>query len=306
MRVTILGATGFIGRALVARLLRDGCSIVAWVRDPERARSQLGAEAELVAAVPGSLAASLSGADAVVNLAGESVLGGRWSAARRRLLGESRVALTRQLVAALGQASPRPRVLVSASAIGYYGDRGDQEVDETATSGSDFLAGLTRAWEEEARAAEPLGIRVALPRIGIVLGAEGGALERMLPLFRRGLGGRLGSGRQQVSWIHQQDLIASLAQALGDERLAGPFNATAPAPVSNAQLTAELGRVLGRRTPLAVPELVLRLTLGEAAGVLLGGQRVLPRKLQALGFSFTFPELRAALEDLLGGSGGQA
>ena len=227
-------------------------------------------------------------------------MGARWTEARKRLLQESRIGVADRLTEALRDIAPRPRVLLSASAIGYYGADDSRELDEASPSGGDYLASLTCSWERSARTAEALGLRVALPRIGIVLGAEGGALERMLPLFRRGLGGRLGSGRQQVSWIHLRDLVEALCLALADERLSGPFNATAPASVSNRELTRELGRVLGRRTPFAVPGVALRLALGEAAGVLLGGQRVVPRKLQALGFTFAFPELRAALEDLLG------
>jgi uncharacterized protein len=303
MRTLIAGATGFVGRALVERLLAVGHAVIAWVRSAERAaavREELGAGVRpLVVTGPEDLAAALSETDAVVNLAGESIFGSRWTAARRRALVASRVDLTRQLVDALTMATPRPTVLVSASAVGYYGDRGQQLVDESAPAGDDFLAGLCRRWEQEALRAEALGVRVVLPRVGIVLGA-GGALARMLPLFRAGLGGRLGSGRQVVSWIHLHDLCAALSAALDDERYRGPINATAPGAVTNRELTSALGRALARPTLLPVPRPVLRLALGAAATALLGGQRVAPSALRRLGFAFRFPTLDAALDDLLG------
>jgi len=297
MKIFITGATGFIGRALVPRLLRDGHQLSCWVRDAARARASLGAEAELVSAEGGAqaLRRAVAGADAVVHLAGENLFAGRWSAARKRALVASRVGLTEQLVAAIEASDARPRVLVSASAVGYYGDRGDEELDEQSAPGDDFLADLVQRWEAAALRAESLGLRVVLPRVGIVLGADGGALKRLLPLFRLGLGARLGSGRQQVSWIHLRDMVEVLVTALRDQRYSGAINAVAPAAVSNAELTAVLARVVQRPALLWAPALALRALLGEAADALLGGQRARPALLERLGFHFRHPELEGAL-----------
>ena len=302
MRVLVTGATGFIGRALVRRLQQDRHALVAWVRSPERARPQLGAEVELrsFGDGPDALARALADVDAVVNLAGEPIFGGRWTAARRARMVDSRVAATGELVAALAALPRRPGVLVSASAVGYYGDRGDEVLHEESAPGHDFLADLCQRWEAAARGAERLGVRVVLPRIGIVLGPGGGALQSMLPAFRAGLGGPMGSGRQWVAWIHLHDLVEVLVTAVGDERVAGPLNATAPEPVTNADLSQELGRALHRPVFLRAPGFGLRLLLGEAAGALLGGQRAEPARLRALGLQWRFPTLAAALADILG------
>ena len=301
MRVLMTGATGFVGRSLVARLLRDGHEIVAWVRDAERARGQLSPEVRVVQAgdTGDELVAAASAADAAVNLAGENLFAHRWTASRKREIEESRVDLTTRLVDALRAASPRPAVLVSASAIGFYGDRGDEEIDEDGPPGSDFLAALTRRWESAALRAEEAGLRVVVLRAGIVLGAGGGALGRLLPLFRRGLGGRIGSGRQWASWIHLHDLAEVIAWALADARAHGCFNATAPEPVTNRDLTRALASAVGRSAPLPVPGPLMRIAFGEAATVLLASQRVVPRRLQSLGFRFAFPSLDAALRDIL-------
>jgi hypothetical protein len=306
VRVFVTGATGFIGQTLVRRLLGDGHAVVAWVRSAARARAQLPADVELRAPADGpaalvdALAAALADADGVVNLAGEPIFGGRWTAARRVRLVDSRVAATRALVTALGTLPRRPGVLVSASAVGYYGDRGDEVLTEAAPAGHEFLADLCRDWEAAARGAEPLGVRVALPRIGIVLGPGGGALQTMLPAFRAGLGGPLGSGRQWMPWIHRDDLVAVLVTALGDARCAGPLNATAPAPVTNADFSRALGRALRRPAFVRAPGFGLKLLFGEAAGALLGGQRAEPARLRALGFQWRFADVAAALADILG------
>ncbi len=239
----------------------------------------------------------------MLNLAGEPVLGSRWTPRHLRALVESRVDATRELVRAM-QAAARPAgVLVSASAVGFYGDRGDELLDEESAPGEDFLARLCRDWEAAALAAASGGTRVVALRIGLVLGRGGGALARMLPLFRAGLGGPLGSGRQQQSWIHLRDLVAIILLALEDERLGGPLNATAPSPVSGRELAAALGRALRRPVWLRVPAPALRLALGEGASVLCASQRALPRRLLAHGFRFAFPELAPALAELLDGAG---
>jgi uncharacterized protein (TIGR01777 family) len=304
MRVFITGATGFIGRALVPLLRRQGHEVVVWARSPQRARARLGAEVEIVDVASGGdgLAAALADADAVVNLAGEPIVDARWTANRRRVLRDSRVALTREIVAALPVSGGRPRVLVSASAVGYYGDRGSDVLDETAKPGSDFLAGLCQEWEAAAQHAEAFGVRVATIRTGVVLGREGGALARMLPPFRLGLGGPVASGRQYVPWIHLHDLVAIMAAAIADERYRGPINAVAPAPVTSREFARALGTALRRPALLPVPSLALRAIFGEAAQVLTGSQRVDPAALRRLGFAFAFPTIDAALADIVRGT----
>lgn len=301
MRVLITGATGFVGRPLVARLLRGGHEVTAWVRSKEAAARRLGTGVRLVAGA--GLADGVGRADAVVNLAGEPVLPRRWTPARKAALAESRVGTTRALVAAMEAASRRPRALVSASAVGFYGDRGGEPLEETEAAGADFLARLCADWEAAATAARALGVRVAILRIGIVLGRDGGALAPQRPLYKLGLGGPLGSGRQYVSWIHLDDLVEALAIAVEDERYEGPINAVAPNPVPQRELARGLGAALGRPAVLPTPRFALELALGEAAQALLASQRGVPRRLLALGFPFRFPELGPALADVLGPSG---
>ena len=303
MKVLITGATGFVGRALVARLLRDGHQLSALVRSTSRAASLLGADVALIdSQIPDTeLSAVLSRYDAVVNLAGENVFSGRWTARRKRQLEDSRVALTRRLVAAMKSASPAPGVLVSASAVGYYGDRGSERVHETAGAGRGFLAQLTARWEAAALEAEEFGTRVVLPRIGVVLGSEGGALARLAPIFRFGLGGRLGHGRQAMPWIHLEDLAEVLTHALTRDDISGPVNAVAPELVTNRQLTRTLARALNRPALLPVPGFALQLMSGEAAGILLGGQFAVPEVLHQRGFPYRFPTLEGCLDDLLNG-----
>jgi uncharacterized protein (TIGR01777 family) len=214
MQILVTGATGFVGRALILRLLRDGHRVRAWVRSPRRAADLLGAEVELAPADDeAALVRAASGCEAVIHLAGESVGVGRWTAARKRELWDSRVGLTEALVRAFAVAEPRPQVLVSASAVGYYGDRGDEELEETSRPADDFLGSMCQAWEAAALKAEQYGLRVCTPRIGLVLGRGGGVLDALLPLFRAGLGGPLGSGEQWFPWIHLNDLVELLATA---------------------------------------------------------------------------------------------
>lgn len=302
MNIFLTGATGFLGRSLVQRLFRDGHRITAWVRDPEAARSRLGPDAALVTRDdgPDALSRALAECDAIVNLAGDPLFGGRWTAAKKQAMVTSRVDLTRSLVAALRPLPRRPRALVSASAIGFYGDRGDEVLDERAGPAPGYLADLCRDWEDAALEAEDLGIRVACFRVGIVLGTEGGALAAMLPAFRLGLGGPLGGGKQWMSWIHLDDMVELLMGALGDPSYRGILNATAPHPVRQRDFARALGSALGRPAFLPAPGPAVRLLLGEAAGVLLGSQRVLPMRAQESGFRFRFPSLEAALEDILG------
>ena len=302
MRVFMTGATGFIGRRIVTRLRQDGHEIVAWVRSESRGRRILGADIDPVptGAGPSVLGPALSRCDAVVNLAGEPLLPGRWTARRKRQLVTSRADLTRGLVQALAGSTPRPRVLVSTSASGLYGDRGEEILTEKSPPAADFLAQLCRSWEDAARRAEEFGVRVVLLRIGIVLGREGGALAKMLPPFRAGLGGHFGSGRQYMPWIHADDLVAIAAAALTDERYRGPLNATAPSPVTSREFARALGRALHRPAAFPVPSFFLRAVLGEAGQVLLCSQRAVPRRLQELGFVFRFHNLDSALAEIVG------
>jgi hypothetical protein len=302
VRILITGATGFIGSHLVRRLLAEGHAVVALTRHVEGARRVLPARCECHTWNPAASpeAAVLRGADAVVHLAGEGIADRWWTPARKQAIRESRVTGTRALVRALAAlpAAARPATLLTASAIGYYGDRGDEELDEHSAPGSDFLGEVCTGWESEARAAEELGTRVAVIRIGVVLGKDGGALQKMLLPFRFGFGGRLGSGRQWMSWIHLDDLVGLFAFAIGHTEVRGVLNGVAPAPVTNAEFTAVLGRVLHRPAVLPVPAFALRLALGEMAVMLLASQRVLPRAAERRGFKFRYPEIGPALADL--------
>jgi uncharacterized protein (TIGR01777 family) len=302
MRVLVAGATGFIGRALVPVLLRESHTVVVWSRSEARTRSRLGADVEILEASggPEALTRALERCDAVVNLAGEPIMS-RWTTARRRILRESRVDFTERLVQALAAARRRPGVLVSGSAVGYYGDRADEILDEASAPGNGFLADLCQAWEAAARRAETLGLRVVTLRTGVVLGREGGALAQMLPPFKLGLGGSIGSGRQFLPWIHLHDLVAIVLTAVMDERICGPVNGVAPEPVRSRDFASALGRALHRPAFLPTPALALRLLFGRAAAVLLGSQRVMPEALRRLGFSFSFPTLEAAFADILDG-----
>lgn len=280
MRVLITGASGLIGTALSAALRRDGHAAERLPRDWQPA--------------------ALEGAEAVVNLAGASIGAGRWRAARRRLLTESRVATTERLTRALREMPRPPRVLISASAVGYYGDRGDEALTESSAAGGGFLATLVAAWEAAAlaaaRRADGVEVRVVLPRFGVVLSAQGGALARLLPLFRLGLGGRLGKGRQWMPWIALDDAVGVIRAALVDERYRGPINVVAPQTVTNAEFTRALAAALRRPAVLPAPAPLLRLALGRLADeLLLASQRVVPARLLALGFPYRHRQLQEAV-----------
>jgi uncharacterized protein len=301
MKIAVTGATGFIGHRLVRRLLDAGHAVTAWSRDPERARTTLPALCGVARWDPHAVdPALLEGVDGVVHLAGESVAGGRWTEARKRAIRSSRIESSRAIAAAIARrpASARPAALVSASAIGYYGDRGDELLEERSPAGSGFLAEVCRDWEREAAAVEGLGVRAASIRIGVVLGREGGALATMLPLFRLGLGGRMGDGSQWMSWIHVDDVVGLFAHAVERADVRGPVNAVAPEPVRNRDFTRALAHAVGRPALFPVPAFALRLLVGEMSEVLLGSQRVVPAAAKRLGFSFSHPELGAALADL--------
>jgi hypothetical protein len=300
VRVLITGGTGFIGAALVKRLLGEGHDVSVVTRAVDRLASRLGPQVEGVGHHDrDALAKAVEWADAVVNLAGERIVGARWTANQKRKLRASRIELTETLVKLMGEASNRPEVFISASAVGFYGDTGELVCDETTAPGDDFLAQLCIDWERAASGAKDHGVRVAIPRIGIVLGENGGALEKMLPAFRMGFGGVLGSGDQYLSWIHRDDLICLLMRVLRDRSIDGPFNATAPVPVTNREFTRALGDILKRPTLLPVPKFALKLVLGESSVALLTGQRAIPSQAQSWGYEFEFETVSNALSDVL-------
>jgi len=296
VRILVTGASGFLGRHLVQALSESRHEVRRLGRhvDPGDPRSFAWDPAR------GSLdPAALQGVDAVIHLAGESISAGRWDEAVKQRLRDSRVASTRLLLDGLAKLERRPRTLIAASAVGFYGDRGDQELDEDSPSGSDFLASLCRDWEAESARAADLGLRVVQPRIGVVLGPDGGVLRRLRLPFGLGLGGRLGSGRQWMSWIALPDLVGALGFLLNRHDLSGPFNLCAPHPVTNALFTQSLGRALNRPARLPVPAWALRAAFGEMGqALLLGGQRALPRNLERAGFVFQNPFLGEALNRL--------
>ena len=303
MRILIAGATGFVGRALVPRLQRDGHSVVAWARSEARALALLGGDIDVVSTAAGhdALTAALSQCDAVVNLAGEPILGKRWTAERRTALRASRIDVTLQLVSAIEAATPRPRVLVSSSAVGVYGDRGDEVLDESSGPRDDFLSRLCQDWEAAAQRATASGVRVVVARIGVVLGRAGGALAQMLAPFKAGVGGPIGSGRQYFPWIHLRDLVNLIATAIEDERYAGRVNAVAPDVVTSTRFARALGRALRRPAILPTPSVALRAIFGDAAIVLLASQRVEPAAARRLGFVWELPSIEAALLDVVRG-----
>ena len=303
MRVVVTGATGVLGRALVGALLARGDEVVALSRDADRARQTLGDRVE-ARAWPRPTEEpppedAVAGADAVVNLLGEPVAQ-RWTDASREEISRSRVAGTQSLVQGLLALAPdrRPGTLVSQSAIGYYGPRGNESVDENAPPGFDFLAGVVVDWEHEALQAAS-DIRVAVTRTGVVLSPAGGALAKMLPFFRLGIGGPVAGGRQYVPWIHLADVIGAFQICLDNPQATGPFNLTAPTPVTNAELSRALGRVLGRPAVLPVPAIALKLLYGDMAEIVTTGQRAVPARLGELGYHFRHPGLEEALRDVL-------
>lgn len=299
MRVLITGGTGFIGRALARALLARGDAVTVLSRDPAHAAHLLPAGAVASAELPSTVP------DAVINLAGENLGAHRWTAARKREFIDSRVGTTRRLVEWLRELQQRPAVLVSGSAVGYYGACGDAERIESDPPGEEYQSELCRAWEAEAQRAEALGVRVCRIRIGIVLGPDGGALAQMKLPFQMGLGGWLGDGRQWMSWIHRADLVALilwLLDAEGRPARSGAYNATAPQPVTNRGFSAALGASLHRPVLLPMPAAAVRMLVGEMSHLLLTGQKVLPRRALAEGFAFRFPELGPALADVWSGA----
>ncbi|WP_181923805.1 TIGR01777 family oxidoreductase [Streptomyces inhibens] len=291
MRIAITGSTGLIGTALVQSLRADGHEAVRLVRREPTAADEVrwdpkGQEVDT---------AGLTGCEAVVHLAGAGVGDHRWTAAYKQEIRDSRVLGTRAIASALASMDTPPRVFVCGSAIGYYGDTGDRRTDESAPAGTGFLPEVCVAWEDAAKPAQDAGIRTVFARTGLVVARSGGAWGRLFPIFRAGLGGRLGDGSQYWSFISLHDHIAALRHLIGTEGLAGPVNLTAPEPVTNREVTAVMGRVLNRPTLFTVPAPALRLALGEFAGDVLGSQRVIPRRLLDSGFTFAHPRIIEAV-----------
>lgn len=303
MRIFLTGGTGLIGSRLVPRLLERHDQVVLLTRRPSEVQDRFRG-CTIVEGNPmqsGLWMDTAAESDAVINLAGENIFAHRWNDSFKQTLRESRSTSTRHVVEALKRQAHPSRVLISASAIGYYGPHGDEEIDEVSSPGNDFQGGLCVAWEQTASEARTAGVRVVLVRIGVVLDKTGGALSRLLTPFRMGLGGPIGSGRQWISWIHYKDLVGIFFLALDRPEAQGPINGTAPQPVTNRDFARALGRALHRPAFLPTPVFGLRMLLGEAADVVASGQRVLPRKALALGYSFRFPTLDTALDDIMEG-----
>jgi uncharacterized protein len=303
MRAVVTGATGFVGRRLLAKLDRP----VVLSRDEKKAAKTLEKyQAQVFKWDPMAgppPAAALEGVEAIFHLAGDPVADGRWTAKKKARIRDSRIVGTRNLVMGLRGPKNKPTTLITASAVGYYGSHGNDEIDERSPPGSDFLADLCIGWEREAIVARELGMRVVPIRIGIVLGEKGGALAKMLTPFKLGLGSPLGDGQQYMPWIHVDDLVELMLFAAHERTLNSPINGTAPHPVTNREFTKTLGRVLGRPTFMpSVPPLAIKVLFGEFGQVLLDSQRVHPTAALAAGFAFRFPELEPALRDVLSGS----
>jgi hypothetical protein len=308
MKLAVTGATGLIGSQVVAELIARGDSVVALSRDPERATHQLGTDAvgwdPLAGPAPADV---LSEVDGVINLAGEQIAQ-RWTPEVKERIGASRVLGTQNLVEGIQAAWPRPRTLVSGSAAGYYGDRGADELVETAPPGDDFLASLCVEWEAAAEAASELGVRVVLIRTGVVLDRAGGALKQLLPPFRAGVGGPVGSGRQYMPWVHIYDAVQIIVSALdgtsgtegGPALWSGPINGCAPSPATNRQFSRALGRALRRPAVIPVPPFALKAMFGEMASVMTASQRMIPTRALELGYQFRYAELDGALRAALG------
>lgn len=299
MKVLMTGATGLIGRKLCASLAQDGHHLVALSRSPERISGLAADEVhkwEPQSGPPPSRV--LENIDVVINLAGSPIADGRWTEAQKKMIRDSRVVTTRNLVTGLRAAASKPSALISGSAVGFYGNRGDEELDESASVGSGFMSEICRDWEAEAARASDFGLRVVQVRTGVVLSAEGGALNKMLLPFKLALGGPLGNGRQWFPWIHISDIVGVFKHALITPTLEGAVNGVAPEPVTNANFTKQLGRALHRPAFLPVPEMALRALMGEMADVLFHSQRVVPKAVLQAGYEFRYPLLDRALAEL--------
>lgn len=297
MHIVLTGGSGFIGQRLIERLLRDGHSLHLLARRRPSAPPQVGFS-EWSASDAQAPHGPVASANAIIHLAGEPVAQ-RWNAEVKKRIRDSRINGTRKLVETIARSQDRPHTFICASAVGYYGDRGEEVLDESSNRGSGFLPDVCVEWEDEARAAGKLGVRVVMLRIGIVFGRDGGALKKMLPAFRMGVGGPIASGTQWVSWIHLDDLVDSVLFSLERTDLAGPINTVAPNPVRNRDFAKALGNVLGRPAVIPTPSFALKLILGEGADVVAESQRVVPKALERAGFEFRYPEINGALRNAI-------
>ncbi len=304
MKIVLTGATGFVGEKLVERLHALGDRIVVLARNPQKAIRQFPQDifpnVEVISYTPfvlGDWAKAISGSDAVINLAGEPLAGVRWTDKRKQEIRNSRILTTKVLVEAIAKADLKPQVLISGSAIGYYGTSLDKSFDEYSSAGDDFLANVCKDWEAEAEAVTSLGLRLVKMRTGIVLGM-GGAIAKMLPIFQVGGGGKIGSGKQWFSWIHRDDLVELIIYALQNAQISGALNATAPKAVTNEDFTVAFAKAIKRPAFLPVPAAALILIFGEGATVLLDGQRVLPHKAEINKFTFKYPDIGTALAQI--------
>jgi len=303
MRILISGSTGLVGTALTSALLERGHDVVSLVR-PASGRGPQNTSGQVTGIswdpLTGALDPAADGADAVVNLAGASIAGGRWNEKRKALLRNSRISATNNLVGALKGLRRPPSIFLAASAIGFYGDRGDEELEESSSPGNDFLARLCVEWEAESNRAQTFGARVATLRFGVILARHGGALPQMALPFRFGIGGRVGSGQQWISWVTLRDVVQTICFAVENDSFSGPANVVAPHPARNADFAVSLGRVLHRPAVFPTPAFALRLALGEMAdALLLSSQRVTPERLAHLGYRFADPDLLPALRSVL-------
>ena len=300
MKILITGATGLIGRALCHALNEDGHTIVGVSRSSRKPAGLEVAEMhewDSQAGPPPE--AALDQVDAVINLAGEPIAAKRWSDQQKKSIRDSRILTTRNLVEGMRRAKRQPQVFVSSSAVGYYGNRGDERLEETSRPGRGFMSEVCQEWEREATRVSELGLRVVLVRTGVVLSSNGGALEKMLPPFKLGVGGRLGSGKQWFPWIHIDDIVGIFRHSILNAKVTGPINGAAPQAATNAEFTRELGHALHRPAFLPVPEIALRVLMGEMANVLFDSQRVIPAAALASGYEFRHPQLGPALADVL-------
>lgn len=302
MKILITGGTGFIGSALSRDLARLNYKVIVITRHKAYSGLFRQQRVEVLPWNPPTLIPQnvISGIDAIVNLAGEPIAAKRWTKKQKELILSSRIDTTDAVVQSIKNANPRPKVLISASAIGYYGPHEDEYVTEDFPHGNDFLAEVCKIWESEALKAQGLGVRVVLLRIGAVIGSNGGALPKMAIPFKFFLGGPIGNGRQWFSWIHLNDIIGIIKYALENESISGPLNLTAPQPVTNKEFSSALGKTLGRPSWLPVPGFMLKIALGEFGSVLLTGQRVLPEKVLKAAYKFKYPEINEALRAIFG------
>ena len=300
MNAVVSGATGLIGRLLVEQLKH--VTILTRTKQPIEDLDKNPSSITWRPADETAPVAALENRDVVFHLAGEPVATGRWSAAKKQRIRDSRVAGTKHLVQGISECKNPPKVLIAASAVGFYGDRGDEVLDESSKQGSGFLPDVCNDWEHEAMAAEQHGVRVVCLRIGIVLARDGGALEQMIPIFRLGAGGKLGSGQQWMSWIHIDDVVGLLLWAAQNAEVKGAINAVAPHPVRNAQFTKLLAQAMRRPSFMPVPEFGLRLLFGEKTSIIMASQQVYPRRAQDQGYDFAYPELKDALNTIFGES----